>query len=259
MPSGFEGRDVVGELVAVERQAGLEAQRVAAAEPAGLHAAFDQLVPEVAYRLSVGIDLKSVLARVACAADYHVADGLERVEAEIGAIDAEDVADDLFGLRTLNRDLGPTVALVVNGDVKSLGVAFDPCDVLVDVGCVDDEEEVVIGAFVDEEIVDDAAVGMEHHAVDDFSVGQPADIVGEDMVDKAFGVRPADGNLAHVRDIEDSAAGAHGFVLFFDAGILDRHVEAAERAHQGAEPDVQIVETCFFQFFIHDIDIFIIK
>ncbi len=48
--------------------------------------------------------------------------------------------------------------------------------------------------------------------------------------------------LAHVRDVEDAGARAHGAVLLGDADVVDRHLPAGERHHAGAELDVAGVQ-----------------
>ena len=142
---------------------------------------------------------------------------------------------------------------MIDCDVEAFGVFLNPSHILVDVCGVDDEKEVVVAAFVDEQVVDRTAVGVEHHAVEDLAVGHVADIICEDMVDEAFGVMAGHGYFSHVRHVKDSAGITHGAVLFFDAGILDRHIEAPEGAHQRAEGDVEVMETGSFNFLSHDI------
>ncbi len=56
-----------------------------------------------------------------------------------------------------------------------------------------------------------------------------------------------DFDLAHVADIEQADALAHGVVLFKDAGILHRHVPAAEIDHPGTELAVCGVECGSFE------------
>ena len=55
---------------------------------------------------------------------------------------------------------------------------------------------------------------------------------------------PGHRGLAEVADVEDADALAHRGVLGDDAaaGVLDRHVPAAEVGHLGAEGDVAVVE-----------------
>ena len=62
--SGHHRADVGAELVAVQRQAGLEAEGVAAAQAAGLDAGRDEAVPQVHGAFRGGVQLEAVLAGV---------------------------------------------------------------------------------------------------------------------------------------------------------------------------------------------------
>ena len=52
---------------------------------------------------------------------------------------------------------------------------------------------------------------------------------------------PLDVELAHVRDVEDAAVGAHGAVLRDHTLVLDGHLPAGERHQPRAERDVALV------------------
>ena len=182
------------------------------------------------------VDFETVLSGISCAADddFLIAgvDGLASVEGEFAAPDAEHIFYDVFGFRSLHGNLAVIVRAVVEVDVEALHVLAHPIHVLVDVGCVDDKEEVALAHAVDEQVVDGAAVGVAHHAIEDFSVCGTGDVIGEDVVDIALGILALDAHLAHVGDVEDTAVLAHGVVLFDDGGILDGHVESTEWGNQ---------------------------
>ena len=61
----------------------------------------------------------------------------------------------------------------------------------------------------------------------------------------ASDARAAELDVAHVADVKDADAGAHGHVLGGEAGVFDRHVPAAEVDHLGAELAMNRVECCF--------------
>ena len=71
-----------------------------------------------------------------------------------------------------------------------------------------------------------------------------AQVVGQARVDEVGGARPADRRLAEVAHVEDADALAHRGVLGDDAaaGVLDRHLPAAEVGHLRAEGDVAVVQ-----------------
>ena len=123
-----------------------------------------------------------------------------------------------------------------------------PSYILVDVGCVDDEEEVVLAHLVDEQVVDGAAVLIAHHAIEHLSVGGSLDVIGEDVLNIALGIFTLDGYFAHVRNVEDAAMLAHSVVLLLDVAVLDRHVKACKRGNEGSQSHVSVVETSSFVF-----------
>ena len=58
------------------------------------------------------------------------------------------------------------------------------------------------------------------------------------MIDEQFGVRAFHGDFTHVRDVEHADTSAYRFVFLYDACVLYRHVETAERAHDSSGLDV---------------------
>ena len=129
-------------------------------------------------------------------------------------------------------------------NVVAFSLLANPCHVLVDVARIDDQEILLLAAAVNQQVVDRAAVLVEHHAVEDGAVGEGADIVGEDMVHKLLSLRAGDEHLAHVAHVEDAGPVAHRVVLLDDSGILDGHVKTGKRAHLGALCHVVAVQAC---------------
>lgn len=252
--TSLNGSDVVGEFVAVERQTHFEAQSVTAPETAGLSlTGLDETAP-CSYGDIVGsVELETVLAGVAGAADdcglVHVGDFLEGVEGKVGDVDSEDILNDFLSLRTLNGNLAVEVAEILDLDIEAGGVGLNPGDILVNVGGIDDEEETIVATLVDEQIVDHAAAGVEHHSVEALANRRAGDIVGENVVDVTLGVRTGDGNFAHVGNIENAASITHGVVLLNDTTILDGHVEAAEGTDESFEGNMLGIEACAFVIF----------
>ena len=245
--AGLDGGDFGGELVAVEGQTGLEAQCVAASQAARLYAGIHQLLPETAGGLVRGIDLKAVLAGVARARYYHLLvillDALEGVEREVRSVDAEDIAEGLFGCGTLHGKLAVVVRQVVYLHIVALGGVLYPGKVFGDVAGIDYKEILVFGEAVYQQVVHYSAVGVEHHAVQDIAVADFGDVVGEYVVDEAPGVGAFDVDLAHVADVEHAHALAHGVVLLDNAFVLDGHVKSGKGTHLCVKGQVQVVQT----------------
>ena len=66
------------------------------------------------------------------------------------------------------------------------------------------------------------------------------------ITDEHLAVRTRAGlfDVSHMGQIEVAGARAHRQVLVGDAGVLDRHVPAAERHHPRTERDVAGVQGC---------------
>ena len=145
----------------------------------------------------------------------------------------------------MHGQLAVVVALVLEVDVEARHLFLHPRHILIDVGRVDDEEEVVVAHFIDEQVIDRAAVGVAHHPIVDLSDGRIGDIIGEDVLHVALCIGPCDAHFAHVRDIEDTAVLAHGVVLIGDVRVLNGHDESAEGRHQCAECHVAVIKAGF--------------
>src|SRR5208283_4456822 len=68
-----------------------------------------------------------------------------------------------------------------------------------------------------------------------FAGRELADVVRENRIQKYRRARTADGDFAHVRDVEDAGGFADGEEFVRDAGVLHRHLPAAEFDEFAAE------------------------
>ena len=198
------------------------------------------------------VDLKSVLARVAGSAGY---DGLavhiyflKGVEYQVLDIQSQHLYHLLLGLGTLHGNLAVVVALMVNLYIVVLGLLLNPCYILVDVGGIDYQEEFAVALAVNQQVVNAAAGGVEHHAVENLAWLSACHIVGEDVLHKLLCLGAGDFHLAHVAHVEDAHLLPYGQVLVLDVGILNRHVETAERTNHGSQSHVFVIETSSFVF-----------
>ena len=66
------------------------------------------------------------------------------------------------------------------------------------------------------------------------------DVVGEQALQQLLGLRPARLDLAHVRDVEDTARVAHGHVLLTDPAVLHGHLPAREGHELGPRVHVAV-------------------
>ena len=136
------------------------------------------------------------------------------------------------------------VGAVLLVDIEALGLLLHPGPVLVDIRGVDNEEEILLAQLIDQQIVDGAAVGIAHHAIEYLAHRGTGHVVGEDVLHVALSLAAAHRDLAHVAHVEEAHMFAHGLMLHSDAGILDGHDEAAEGRHQRAHLHMLVVEAC---------------
>lgn len=149
----------------------------------------------------------------------------------------------LVALRALDGDDAVVAVQVRDGDALRRG-GLQPSDDLGGVGRVGDEEDVVVGLEVDDEVVDDAPRVVAAQGVLRRAGLDAAHVVGQARVDEVGRARAGHRGLAEVAHVEDADALAHCGVLGDDAAarVLDRHVPATEVGHLGAEGDVAVVQ-----------------
>ena len=201
------------DVVAPERERGLEAQRVARAEAARLDAFGEELAPERAAGFGRGHDLEAVLAGVAGARDEELVlhEGqlgagalLER--GDLRAEDARQVGRRRPGParrasrsapggraarhRHRRRDERADAARVSRSAFEALPTTRKRCGI----------------EPVDVRVVDDAAVVVAEQRVVAAAFGDRRDVVGDGAAERARGVGAGDEEAAHVRDIEDAGA-----------------------------------------------------
>ena len=245
---GFQRRDGVVDVVAVEGHPHLEAERVAAAESGGGDVAvLHEGVPDVGGVGDIEVELKAIFARVAGARDDHGALAGDHPLLEVVVLDGVEVdvgefLENLLRLGALEGEQGNAIGDVFELRVELGEVLRDVGEVFVFVGRVDDHHEVVGGA-VHEAVVFERAAIVEDARVVHLSDGERSDVVGGDVVDELQCLRAGDEELAHVAHVEQAAAGAHGVVFGGDSGgVLDRHFVAGEGDDLGTQGNVDVVE-----------------
>src|SRR5512135_355980 len=111
-------------------------------------------------------------------------------------------------MRTLHGDHGQVRAFGY-GYPERLCLLFDPGQVLVVGGRVDDDAEEVFGQEIHDQVVDDAATFVEHARVQRLARRlELVDAVGEQMAQEIPRLRPAQVDHGHVRDVEHAGVAA---------------------------------------------------
>ena len=227
------------DVVAVQRVADLEPQRVARAEAARRDAAGEDRVPQRRRVLGHAGELDPLLAGVAGAVDHHLdaVDPPHLPGERLAALQAEP----LERARALHGE-----QRVVVGDVAHVRAAQLVLDEPVEVGLavrgVDDEQVPVRVEAVGDQVVDDAAVVVREQRVLRVAGLELRDVVREQLLEELPRLRPLDLELAHVRDVEDAGVGPDRLVLGDHALVLHRHLPAGERHEPRAGFDVLLVE-----------------
>ena len=234
--------------MAVQRQAGLEAQRIAGAEPDRPGAVFDQ--PVVDAQRVVALDEQfeaDRLAGVTGTGDEHPraadVDDTEFVAHRVGQVALGDRLHDLARARALqaeHRDVDGAVAHLAVREAGAQRLQVRP--VLLAVGRVDHQQVLVLDETVQVGVVDHAARPVRDHRVLAEADVQRRRVVAQGVLQEGQGVRAADDETPHVRDVEQPGALAGRQVLLQDALELQRHLPAAELDQLGARRHVARVE-----------------
>ena len=265
---GFDGSCLFVQFVAVERVTNFRPQGVACTEPGGLEATGpadrQEFGPDGLDDFPRRDDLEAIFPGVARAAQIH---GLS-----LKLREGNFVLFQLAGVRdfraagegsreTLIHELanpGPLkshgAGLVRDIPEPDLGAArrggvlfFQPGHVGLDARGVDDHQKILFPDAVGVEVVDDAASFMAQQGVLALPDGQLARVIGQRVVEELERGGTADGDFAHMADVEETACPAHRQMLLRDAGVVDGHFPAAEFDEFAAQPLVGVEERCALQ------------
>ena len=233
---GFVGVRLEVQLVAVERHPGLQPEGVASAESdrtaTGGADRLEQCVPQLGRGGRLHEDLEPVLARVARPRDERWDAGdrsLRRgVVAQRRQVDIGQRPEDLGGQRALDSQQSGRERAIVEDGLEP----FEPGGECVGhdrrVARVGDDQEALLAEPVDDEVVDDPAVGGADHRVLGATDGQGGRIRDQRRGEGQAGLRAVDVELAHVRQVEQADSLADRPMLVDDRAVLDRHQPATE-------------------------------
>src|SRR5947199_3990362 len=101
--------------------------------------------------------------------------------------------------------------------------------------------------LVDEDVVDEARCRIEEPGVLRAAVHELRNVVARSALQKRERVRTLDGELAHVRDVEQPDALADGGMLFEDPRELHRQLPPAEINHLPAKLMLDAIQGSFLQ------------
>ncbi len=119
-----------------------------------------------------------------------------------------------------------------------------PLHVLLTGAGVDYDQVVVLAQLVQHHVVDKGAVRVEHRGVVRLAGLELGGVVHQQLLHGRQRVGSAQLNVAHMADVENAYARAHGGVLGHQTRVLHRHIPTAEVHHAGLVPVVRGVECC---------------
>ena len=105
---------------------------------------------------------------------------------------------------------------MVKRDVEACCMFAHPSNILVDIGCIDNKEEIILSHLVHKQVVNCSAVGIEHHTIIYLTRARVRNVVREDMINIAFSIWASNTNLAHVRDIKNATSLSYSIVFLND-------------------------------------------
>ena len=217
-----------------------------APRPAGSAPPLDHGVPDRGRVRGRDEQLDAVLPGVAGAADEHAGRARDR---QLGGVEAGGQlavgqrTDESAGLRSLDRDHREVLEAVDHGRVGARRVRLEPGQVALVVGGVGDGQIAIRPEPVGEEVVEHAAVLVAEQRVLRAALRELGHVVAHEPLEQGAGAGAAGLDLAHVADVEDARALAHGGVLGTDpGGVLDGHLPAGEGDEARARGHVPVVQ-----------------
>ena len=121
---------------------------------------------------------------------------------------------------------------MVKGNIKSLCILAHPGYIFVDISCINDKEKLIFIHLINKQIINGSAVRIQHHSIENLSLGSIGHIISENMINVMLGVFSCNIYFSHMRYIENTTMLTYGIMFINDGCILNRHIKAAERLHQ---------------------------
>src|SRR5712692_2566944 len=222
--------------MSIERKPRFHSERIARTESAGLKpnvpAGVEKRLEQMLGARSVEKYLEPIFTGIASARHDTIFDSGDRAR---GDAKARYRIDWKFGYRRENRVSLPSLyrhqRSLVTHIVQLGAIAVEPDEpfaIHVDIRGVDAQHVPLGSEAVDNEVIDRAAVGRTHQRVLRLAVGETRGRICQRMLEQRERPRPAQVELAHVAQVENAGRRPYRQMLFDDAGVVERHLEAAE-------------------------------
>ncbi len=154
----------------------------------------------------------------------------------------------MLGFRPLQSYLTIIIGTVLQVDVKTSGMLLHPSPILIYIGSIDNEEEIILAHLIYQKVIYCSTILIAHHAVVYLTHRCIGYIIGEDMLHITLGIRSFHRNLAHVTHIEEACMFTYSQMLWCDTRILiqQRHIKPTKRHHCSTLCHVSIIKTGTF-------------
>lgn len=233
--------------MSVEGESGFDPEGVAGAKSAGFDPGFVEGIPEGGGVGCAADQFKSIFAGVT---------GPGGEGGDSGDFDGRGTEKckgfEVFGLLGEGvNDFGGSGALDGNhcGFARLIGErdsggeeGFDVREVFLMVCGIHDHAVGVGGDAVDDDVVDDSAIGVGEHGVLPLVIGEGGDIVDRDMFEEFEDIFAAECEASHVGDVKHSGSVANGLSFGDNGFVLDGEFESGEFDHASVEAQVVGVE-----------------
>ena len=235
----FERRDRFVHVQAIQIHARLKPQRVARTQATRPDAGVQQFFPErKEFRVRQN-KFVAVFTGVAGGRDKprHRMERLERLQCErcFAQVFGEERLDPFANLRTLHRQ-DAELAAMVHFHAERRRLFPNPGEILLRGSGIDDQPKPILALKINNEVVNHAALLVEHAGVQRFAWHlEFGDIVGDQMPQKFARACAVQIHRRHVRHVEHAAARAHRVMLLELRAVMNRHVPAGEIHQLGAE------------------------
>ena len=130
--------------------------------------------------------------------------------------------------------------------IEFLRLLHNPSNVLVYIACIYHKEKFIVGHLVNEKVIDNTACRVQHHSIENFTIGSTCNIICKDIVYKRLALGACNQHLTHMRNIKNTTRLANSIMLLDNIAILDRHIKTSERAYERTKRHVLVIKTGSF-------------
>jgi hypothetical protein len=122
-----------------------------------------------------------------------------------------------------------------------------PLKIEIPTGTVNHQKISSLSRAVDDQIIDDSSLLIEHEGVLATGDSKFANAVGKKILQPSQSAGTGNRDLSHVGNIEHAGGRSHGFMLIHDSRILDRHEPTPELDHASSACDMSGFERRMFE------------